>query len=104
MRALLKQLCYISKHDVCACVCVRVCVCVRACVCVRLRLKRCLLPDLSLSLFARLVTNTYSYATNAFKKLLKRIYITHSLTLRDIFYATVAYFYTPDSRLLDVYS
>ena len=33
MRALLKQLCYISKHDVCACVCVRVCVCVRACVC-----------------------------------------------------------------------
>ena len=33
MRALLKQLCYISKHDVCACVCVRVRVCARACVC-----------------------------------------------------------------------
>ena len=34
MRALLKQLCYISKHDVCACVCVCVrcvCVCVRVC-------------------------------------------------------------------------
>ena len=83
MCALLKQLCYISKHDVCACVracvcvcvcvCVRVCVCARAfvCVCVRVRLrvrlKRCLLPDLSLSLFARMVTNTYSYAANAFK-------------------------------------
>ena len=88
MRALLKQLCYISKHDVCACVCVcvcvcecvcvRVCVCVCACVCarvcvrvrlrMRVRLKRYLLPDLSLSLFARMVTNTYSYAANAFKK------------------------------------
>ena len=35
MRALLKQLCYISKHDVCACVCVCacMCVCVRARVC-----------------------------------------------------------------------
>ena len=42
MCALLKQLCYISKNDVCACVCVCVCacacvcacVCARACVCV----------------------------------------------------------------------
>ena len=84
----------------CACVCARVCVRVR----LRVRLKRCLMPDLSLSLFARMVTNTYSYATNTFKKLLKRIYITHSLTLRDIFYATVAYFTKPGSRLLEVYS
>ena len=37
-------------------------------------------------------------------KAFKSIYITHSLTLRDIFYATVAYFTTLGSRLLEVYS
>ena len=43
MCALFKQLCDISKHDVCVhacvcvCVCVRACACVCACVCVRAR-------------------------------------------------------------------
>ena len=42
MCALLKQLCYISKHDVCACVRVCVCgVCVRVRVCARVCVRAC---------------------------------------------------------------